>query len=113
MGGLTLVSHTVRTRRFAQRSGYRRMVALAEQLADHFFDGQFLDVDVGHAAVVEKLPRGFGHLSTRHLELHGHRLLLDDFAEAREIAARAFFETEADDLGAGEAVDDRVERAAE
>ena len=39
---------------------------LAEKLADHFLDRQFLHVDVADVAGLQQLAAGFRHLGARH-----------------------------------------------
>jgi len=41
--------------------------AFAKELADHFFHGHFLDVDVAHVAGLEKFAAGFGDFCARDL----------------------------------------------
>jgi len=52
----------------------------AEKLANHFFDRDFLNVDVADVACFEELPARFGDFCAWNLQLYRHGCLLNHFA---------------------------------
>ena len=50
-------------------SGAMIFAAFAEKLADHFFHGHFLDVDVAYVAGFEQFTTGFGDFRARNFQL--------------------------------------------
>src|SRR5207244_13181450 len=69
---------------------------LAEKLADHFFDGHFLDVDIADITSFEQLPAGLGDFGARHLQLDGNRRLFDYFAKCGKVARGLLLEGQTD-----------------
>jgi hypothetical protein len=85
-----------------------------EELADDFFDGEFLDADVGDFAGGEDGAAGLGDAAAGDAQADVGGAAFDDFAEGGEVAGGgAVFEGEVEDFVGSEAVDDRAQRAIE
>src|SRR2546423_6843704 len=86
---------------------------LPEELADHFFNRNFLEVDVAHVARLKHFASGLSHFRPRHLELDRHRRLFDYLTEPRKIPRLLFVKRQAEDFVNGEAIDNFIERSIE
>ena len=51
---------------YMRRANATLGITLAKQLANHFFDRQFLHVDIDDGALGQDLPAGLGHFGARH-----------------------------------------------
>src|SRR5437773_7541189 len=87
--------------------------SLTKKLADHFFDGHFLDIDVADITSFEKLSACLSDFSARHLQLDRNRRLFDHFAKCGKVARSLFLEGQTDKFVAGEPIDNLCEWSVE